>query len=411
MNQLKGMIRGKKYKRRLFIQSLIILLPVFSFAQINKNSFEVYGFILTDGGYNFNTIDPDWFDVMRPTKLPKYKDQFGPAGNFFISVRQTRLGVRSSTHTKLGELKTQFDFDFFGFGKDAGQTTIHLVNGFGQLGKFIAGQTPSTFMDTEVFPVTLDYWGPSSRIFFLNIQLRYTPVYTEKERFAIALERPGATADGTDYSNSVDIQHVKPRLPLPNLVTHYRHNWKWGYTQIAAIAKYLEWKDISDTSLYDLSGSDIGWGFTASTVINAGKRLKFKLQGEYGEGFENYMADPSPDIALESNPGNSLTPVKGKALPAWGFLSFVELEWTPKLKSSLGYSMINISNADLQSPDAFRKGQYALINLRCYPVDNVQFGIEYQYGKRNNFSDGFYSTGNKIQFSFKFNFSHEFEMK
>ena len=64
-------------------------------------------------------------------------------------------------------------------------------------------------MDTEVFPVTLDYWGPSSRIFFLNIQLRYTPVYTDKERFAIAFERPGATADGTDYSNSVDIQQCE----------------------------------------------------------------------------------------------------------------------------------------------------------------------------------------------------------
>ena len=77
----------------------------------------------------------------------------------------------------------------------------------------------------------------------------------------------------------------------------------------------------------------------------------------------------------------------------------------------MGYSMINIENADLQSPDAFQKGQYALINLRWYPVDNAMFGIEYQYGKRNNFSDGFYSTGNKIQFSFKFNFSQLFEMK
>jgi len=410
MNQLKRMIRGKKY-RRLFIQTLIIFLPVFSFAQTDKNYFEVYGFILTDGGYNFNSIDPNWFDVMRPTKLPKYKNEFGTDGNYFISVRQTRLGVRSSRATKFGELKTQFDFDLFGFGKDVGQTTIHLVNGFGQLGKFIAGQTPSTFMDTEVFPVTLDYWGPSSRIFFLNIQLRYTPIYTDKERFAIAFERPGATADGTDYSNSVDIQNVKPRLPLPNLVTHYRHNWNWGYTQVGAIVKYLEWKDTSPTPAQDLSGSDIGWGFNASTVINAGKRLKFKLQGEYGEGYENYMADPSPDIALGSDPGNSLSPVKGKALPAWGFLSFVEVEWTPKLKSSMGYSMINIKNADLQSPDAFRKGEYALINLRCYPVDNAMFGIEYQYGKRNNFSDGFYSNGNKIQFSFKLNFSHKVEMK
>src|SRR6478735_1996588 len=102
------MIRGKICRYKLFLQSLIILLPVFSFAQINKSSFEVYGFILAEGGYNFNTIDPDWYDVMRPTKLPKYKDQFGPPGNFFFSVRQTRFGVKSSTKTSLGELKTQF---------------------------------------------------------------------------------------------------------------------------------------------------------------------------------------------------------------------------------------------------------------------------------------------------------------
>jgi hypothetical protein len=407
MIQLKRMVNEVRFTKRLFAWSLLMLLPVFSLGQENKNSFEVYGYILTDAGYNFNTIDPDWFDVMRPTKLPKNKNEFAPPGNYFISIRQTRFGVRSSTQTKLGELKTQFDFDFFGFGKDVGQTTIHLVNGFGQLGKFIAGQTPSTFMDTEVFPVTLDYWGPSSRIFFLNIQFRYIPVYTQKERWAIALERPGATADGTDYSHSVDIRHVKPRLPLPNLATHYRHEWKWGYTQIAAIVKYLQWKDIADTSVYDLSGSDLGWGFNLSTVINAAKCLKFKLQGEYGEGFENYIADPSPDVALETNSGNAMAPVKGKALPVWGFFSFAEVEWAQKLKSSLGYSLLTINNSDLQSPDAFRKGQYALINLRYYPVDNMMIGIEYQYGRRDNFSDGFFSTANKIQCSFKFNFSYK----
>jgi hypothetical protein len=390
--------------KKFFVQSLITLLPVFSFAQADKNSFELYGYIQTDGGYNFNSIDPDWFDVMRPTKLPKYTNEYGPSGNYFFSVRQTRFGVKSSTQTKAGELKTQFDFDLVGFGNDLGQTTFHVVNAFGQLGKFIAGQTPSTFMDTEVFPATLDYWGPSSRIFFLNIQLRYTPIFTSKERFAVAFERPGATADGTDYSNSIDLSSVKPRLPLPNLATHYRRNWKWGYTQVAGVAKYLQWKQISDTILYNLSGTDFGWGINLSTVINAGKHLKFKMQGEYGEGCENYIADVSPDVALESNPGNTFTPAKGKALPVWGFFGFFEVEWTKKLKSSMGYSMLTIQNSDLQSPDAFRKGQYALINLRCYPFHDAMIGIEYQYGRRDNFSDGFFSTANKIQFSFKFNY-------
>src|SRR5687768_6140175 len=105
------MISGIKFKKKLIIQSMMILFPIFTFAQENKNTFEVYGFILTDGGYNFNSIDPNWFDVMRPTKLPRYPKQFGPSGNYFISVRQTRLGVTSSTQTKFGELKTQFDFD------------------------------------------------------------------------------------------------------------------------------------------------------------------------------------------------------------------------------------------------------------------------------------------------------------
>ncbi|MHA4843606.1 DcaP family trimeric outer membrane transporter [Flavitalea antarctica] len=394
--------------KRFVLRLSIVLLPVFSCAQEKTDNLELYGFILVDGGYNFNSIDPDWFDVMRPTKLPKYKNQFGTSGNYFVSVRQTRFGVRSSTQTKLGELKTQFDFDLYGFGKDAGQTTIHLVNGFAQMGKLLVGQTPSTIMDTDVFPVTLDYWGPCSRIFILNVQVRYTPVFTEKHRFAVGLERPGATADGYDYTNSVDSRQLKPRLPLPNLTAHYRRNWNWGYTRIAAIAKSIQWKNVSDTSSIDLSGKDIGWGVNVSTVIDITKKLKFKFQGEWGEGFQNHIADPSPDVALESNPSDPVTPAKGKALPVLGFFSFVEYKWSKKLHSSVGYSMMEIKNADLQSPDAFRMGQYALCNLRYYAVENVMLGIEYQYGRRDNYSDGFHSVCHKIQFAFKCNFSRIF---
>jgi hypothetical protein len=399
------------FNTKLFSRSFFLLITVIATAQESKNYFEIYGYIQTDGGYNFNAINPDWFDVMRPTQLPKYSNQFGPKGNYFVSIRQTRFGVKTSTETQLGVLKTQFDVDFFGFGKDVGQTTIHLVNGFGQLGKFIAGQTPSTFMNTDVFPVTLDYWGPTSRVFFLNIQLRYTPVFTEKQRFAIALERPGATADGTDYANSIDISGVKPRLPFPNLAAHYRRSWKWGHVQIAGIAKSIQWEDISNTDPYELSGNDIGWGFNLSTVVNVRKNVRLKFQGEYGEGIQNYTADPSPDVALESNPDNASSPVKGKALPLWGFFGFSEIDWTRTLKTSLGYSMLAVKNSNLQSPDAFRQGQYALVNLRFYPAGNVTMGIEYQYGRRDNFNDGFHSVAHKIQCTLKFNFSQKVEMK
>ena len=64
-----------------------------------------------------------------------------------------------------------------------------------------------------------------------------------------------------------------------------------------------------------------------------------------------------------------------------------------------------IDNSDGQAPDAYKSGDYFLVNVMHYPVAGVMMGGEYQWGRRTNFSDGFHSDGSKIQFSFKYNFS------
>ena len=66
--------------------------------------------------------------------------------------------------------------------------------------------------------------------------------------------------------------------------------------------------------------------------------------------------------------------------------------------------MIDIDNSDGQAADAFKKGQYALANLLYYPTPNVFLGPEIQWGKRENFRDGFTSDDFRIQFSAKYNF-------
>ena len=50
-------------------------------------------------------------------------------------------------------------------------------------------------MDPDVFPNSIEYWGPNGTVFFRNVQLRWTPWSKGDSRFAIALERPGASAD------------------------------------------------------------------------------------------------------------------------------------------------------------------------------------------------------------------------
>ena len=90
----------------------------------------------------------------------------------------------------------KFDFDLFGTGDNAGQTTFRLQNAYGEWGSLLAGQTDSLFMDIDVFPNTIDYWGPPGMVFYRNVQIRWTPFRTDNSHFAIAIERPGNDIDG-----------------------------------------------------------------------------------------------------------------------------------------------------------------------------------------------------------------------
>ncbi len=117
---------------------------------------EIYGFVMTDAIYDFKQVNPDWYDVLRPTKLPAFPDEFGENGNTWFSVRQSRFGVKGWIPAGDYEIKTIFEFDLFGVGADAGQTTIRIRHLYGEIGQFGAGQYWSPFMDIDVFPNTVE---------------------------------------------------------------------------------------------------------------------------------------------------------------------------------------------------------------------------------------------------------------
>jgi hypothetical protein len=382
--------------------------PIFAQEGDKQKTMEIYGFIMMDAGYNFNQIHPDWFDVVRPTKLPAFKNQYGTDGNFFFSVRQTRLGFKNYFPTGKGELKTHFEFEMFGTGVDAGQTTIRLRHAYAELGKFGAGQYWSPFMDIDVFPNTVEYWGPTGMAFFRNVQFRYMPIQGDT-RLTFALERPGASADGGIYSDRVELTNVKARFPLPDLSAEYRLGAKWGYVELAGIVRAMEWEDM-DPAGPDLNGSATGWGLNLSTNIKLGKKATFRGSFLTGEGVQNYMNDAPVDVALK-NTGVASRPVEGVALPLTGIVAFMDVNWSDKVSSSFGYSSIDISNSNAQAANAFKKGNYAIGNLMFYPVKNAMMGFEFQYGDRENFTDGWSTSISKLQFTFKYNFSQTFYNK
>ena len=371
-----------------------------------RSSMTIYGFAMLDIGQNFKTIDPNWFDTMRVTKLPKFAGQFGEDNSTFAGVRQTRLGVKTTTPTALGELKTTFEFELFGVGVDEGQTTFRLRHAYGELGHFGAGQTWSPFMDPDVFPNSLEYWGPTGMVFFRNVQVRWMPIMSDKQTLTLALERPGASGDPGTLGNRVELQNIVGRNPAPDFSASYIMNGKRGYVRVAGIVRRIAWDDMLNDA-FELSGSATGWGLNFSSNLKPTKNDVIRIQVVYGEGIQNYMNDSPVDVGIVSNPGNVVTPIKGELIPLLGTVFFLDHTWNAKWTTSVGFSHQDNDNTEGQAPDAFHRGYYALGNLLFTPAEGVMMGGEFQWGRRENNSDGWKYDGYKVQFSFKYNFSYK----
>jgi hypothetical protein len=262
-----------------------------------------------------------------------------------------------------------------------------------------------------VFPNSVEYWGPNGMAFFRNVQLRYMPIMGDT-KLTFALERPGASADQGQYGDAISSAGLTPRLAVPDFSAEYRKATKFGYVELAGILRSAQWEDQHQDSL-DLDGSALCYGLNLTSNIHYGpeKRNTIRVGLVYGQGIENYMNDATTDIGVRSNPGNAKTPFEGYALPIVAGSFFVDHFWTSKMSSTAGYSFSSIDLDASSDSSSFKSGGYALANVMFYPAPNVMWGIEVQYGSRENFKDGWNYNATRIQASFKYNFGETFYRK
>src|SRR5690606_13619922 len=129
-----------------------------------------------------------------------------------------------------------------GVGEDAGQTTFRLRHAYGELGPILAGQTWSLFMDPDVFPNTIDYWGPAGMVFLRNPQVRWTPLRRDGWSLGVAAESPGSALDegkiDPDEINELG-EGFSSWDRFPDLTGQVRHQGEWGHVQLGGILRYV----------------------------------------------------------------------------------------------------------------------------------------------------------------------------
>jgi hypothetical protein len=379
-------------------------------ATLGDAEVKVYGFVQGDFIYDFKRVDPDWEDTLRVSTIPTRGKPYGADGEFVTSVRQSRFGISANYPTDNGDVTALLEWEWFGVGGDAGQTTPRLRHAWGTWKNLGAGQYWSNFMDPDVFPNTIDYWGPTGMIFYRNQQVRYTiPMGDDVLSFSLEDPSTALTVGRFRDESSCDLPNAPANCgsaisevfqahnSVPDFTARYRSNNDWGHWQLAGILRKLGYENLDNGK----SDYKTGYGFNATTVVNTIGRDQLKLQVAWGEGIGNYFNDGGLDIAPNST---DLATTNAHAVTILGIVAYYDHYWSERWSSSVGWSMTDLDTEQGQDDDEFKKGQIASTNLLWYPTDHVMTGLEFSWGEREDV-DGSDGIDYRIQYSLKVNFS------
>ena len=362
----------------------------------NKARLEVSGKVQLDFIYDFNRVDPTWKSTLRPSTIPVNcpgDAGCGKDGETIFSVRQTSVAFKGFVPTEIGQLKTELSLDLFNVG--GANTGFRLLNAWGEIGRWGAGQTYTLFMNIDTFPNTIDYWGPSGMSFIRNPQLRYTAPLGEGSNLAFSLESPNAAIDSGKASAVASNLGLQGRTQLPDVIAKYSMDRKWGHGELAGMMRSVGWESAA-TPDNEPSGSKTGWGFNFSGWFNVGDKDRVTGSLIYGEGIASYMNDGGVDLA----PGAAF---QAELVKTVGWFAYYDHYWSERFSSSVGASQHRQTNTAGQLDSAFKTGTYSSANLLYKPARNVMVGVEMLYGKLE-LKDGSDNDDLRVQTTAQFKF-------
>jgi len=391
------------------------LKPIGPVPEAEKARLEIHGSVQLDAIYDIKKVNPNWEGTLRPSQIPVNCPPVGTDlgcgknGVTNFNVRASSLDIRGFLPTDAGEVTTRLAFDLWG-GADQGQVRFRLTQAWASFGQWLFGYTDSMFMDGDVFPNVLDFWGPSGMIFVRDPQIRWTPWDANGFKAMIGLEVPTAAID---EGKAADIFKCTPGPPFPcfapplaveavprypDLTGNVRATGPWGHVQLAGVARLVTFDNPPGIG-GNPSGTVFGYGGNLTAVINTFGDDSIKGQFAIGNAIATYINDCCFDLA----PNAATPPAHATALPLIGWLIYYDHWWSKQWSSSIGFSQNIQQNSPGQLDDAQHLGYYASVNLLWYPMQNVTLGVEGLWGERVDLN-GAKGNDERVQFSARVKF-------
>lgn len=322
-----------------------------------------------------------------PALIPIPSDPASPR-KFGTTPAGTALFLRMSGRNRvLGNYQLYIEANFNGYKS----RDFKLKKAYAQVRDFTVGLASSTFSDPAALPPTVDAQGATNKVSPTSVLVRYMPVFG-KFSFGVSLETPDASI-GADGINT------RPSSTwLPDGAALVQYEWARGqHVRLSGIIRQLGYRNLIEQKNVD----KVGWGVQLSSVARpvspVTTYLTFNCGAGYGSLCNDLIAVANDLIANPDKPGDLYAPF------ALGYCLGVQYNFKPNLYSTIQFSQTRYLPSHDISPDSYKYGYCLTVNLFWNPVERMQVGAEFDFGKRQNFSrDHRYArrVGALVQFSF-----------
>lgn len=253
------------------------------------------------------------------------------------------------------------------FGSESPKLDVRWKQLYAQYYNFVFGQTITLFEDPDIWPDTVDYEGPNSMIFSRVAAVHYLFKVGREWSMKVGMERPDSQV-ASFYGEGVTGLNRWPDAGF---------NIRWERAKVGHIQFAGMFRDIGVRSPTWGDEHAFGWGANLSWVFDVGKRDSLLGQLTYGEGIGRYCNDAFSNMDAAFDDRGDLNP-----LPYFGGFFGYTHGWSDKLRSTVTYGYVDLSNELSMGPDAYHRTDYASLNLVYQYHKKMSFGWEVLWGQK-----------------------------
>jgi len=327
--------------------------------RIGDTTLDVYGYVKADFFYD---TDFDLGDLADATRIGE--PQFATNGRFGSTVRQSRIGLLTSTPSALGEISGQLELDLFASNGTAELRLRHANIRIGDA--WLIGQFWTNFMPLDTYPTTVEFNGPVGIPFARVPQVRYTNEFASNASFAVSIEENvgGSSSDDPVFTASAEYNDG---------------------TYIAR-ASALYGKARSGSVEVDQTG------YTVSAGVRPWAGGLFQVNYITGEALGPYLIAAGDAI------------VGGQANDVDGYTIEFRQDLGDKWNVGIAYGKEDYDLPTSTGTLAFTEVETVHVNAFYQATETLTLSAEYFFGERNDASTGNTFDSDRIQLAAQLNF-------